>query len=294
MILEGTVEDETFFGVIYSIDVEDDPFTESALRKSNPNYDISIDGAFLKMRLAEAIRNSSRQGMYRTKHLNVWVGSRNAFFNVKAWELCKNRLFVGVDLASVKDVASVVGAFELEDGRYASFGKHYIPEDRVLGAENQHYAGWAADGHFVVTDGAMIDHDRIEEDIKALHSDFGITQLGFDPAQAPMMMIHLQGYGIECIEVRPTVMNFSEPMKTVDALVLDGKFEHEHNPAMRWMIANVVAKTDQKDTVYPNKELPESKIDGPVARIIAMNRALAGVEDVASVYDSEDWQPVMV
>lgn len=301
-ILEGTVQDETFWGTVYSIDVDDDPFTEAAIRKANPNYDVSIDGAFLKMRLAEAIRNSSRQGIYQTKHLNVWVGSRNAFFNVKSWGLCPKilaqdcrgyRLYLGMDLASAKDIASLSGVFVLDDGRYATFGKHYIPESSVLGAENTHFAGWATDGHLVATDGNMIDHDRIEEDVKALHSEFGIAQLGFDPAQAPMMMTHLQAYGIECIEVRPTVMNFSEPMKILDALILAGKLEHEHNPAMLWMMSNVVAKTDNKDNVYPNKEKPESKIDGPVALIIAMSRALDGIEESVSVYDSEDWEEVM-
>jgi phage terminase large subunit-like protein len=65
------------------------------------------------------------------------------------------------------------------------------------------------------------------------------------------------------------VLNFSEPMKMLDALILSGNLSHEHNPAMRWMISNVVNKPDQKDGHYPNKERPDSKIDGPVALIMA-------------------------
>jgi len=312
-ILQGHVVDERFWGIIYTIDLEeklpdgtvvlaDDPYTEDSLRKANPNYDISVDAEFLKSKMMEAARKSSKQGIFQTKHLNIWVGSRNAFFNIKVWDTCPkinidmcrgHELFLGVDLASKRDLASIAGVFKMDDDRLAVFGRHYLPESATEGEENQIRAGWVKDGNLIATPGNMIDHDRIEQDIKDIYDRFGVTQLGFDPAQAPMMMTHLQNYGIECIEIRPTTMNFSEPMKTLDAMTYAKLISHDHNLAMRWMMSNVVSKTDNKDNVYPNKEKPESKIDGPVALIIAINRALASIEDSRSAYDDPDWEPVM-
>ena len=76
------------------------------------------------------------------------------------------------------------------------------------------------------------------------------------------------------IEVRPTVLNFSEPMKTLEALVLQGKLIHDGDPVLGWMASNVVAHLDAKDNIYPRKERPENKIDGIVALIMAISRAI--------------------
>ena len=130
----------------------------------------------------------------------------------------------------------------------------------------------------IVTDGNMIDYRRIEADVMQIHSAFGITELAFDPAYAQRSVQHFMQEGLICVEVRPTVLNFSAPMKHLDGLILEGKIEHDGNPVEAWMISNVVSKTDQKDNIYPNKERPEAKIDGPVAKIMALSRAMVHQE----------------
>ena len=76
------------------------------------------------------------------------------------------------------------------------------------------------------------------------------------------------------VEMRPTVLNFSEPMKQLEALVLKGEIEHDGDPVLAWMASNVVCHRDQKDNIYPRKERPENKIDGVVAAIMALGRAI--------------------
>lgn len=284
-VLEGTTENDHFWGAIFTVDETDDWTTEAALRKANPNYGVSVDPDRLKFKQQEAIRNSRKQGEYQTKHLNVWVGARQAFFNIHSWHACAKpeirpehykgrRLLVGMDLASSKDIAAVLMLFELDGGRYATFSRFYIPEAAIANGANEHYAGWARDGHLIVTDGDMIDYRQIEADILWLHSEYGISELAFDPAYAQMLVQRLGEQGIPCVDVRPTVLNFSAPMKHLDGLILSGLIEHDGDPCMTWQMANVVAKLDAKDNVYPNKERPEAKIDGPVGLIMAMNRAM--------------------
>ncbi len=81
--------------------------------------------------------------------------------------------------------------------------------------------------------------------------------------------------GLPMVEVRQTVQNISEPMKEVEALVLQRKLAHGDCPVLTWMASNVVAKLDVKDNIYPNKERPENKIDGMVGLIMAVSRAIA-------------------
>lgn len=77
------------------------------------------------------------------------------------------------------------------------------------------------------------------------------------------------------VEMRPTVLNFSEPMKELEKLVLEGNLEHDGDPVLTWMVSNVVCHRDQKDNIYPRKEREENKIDGVVALIMALGRAMA-------------------
>jgi phage terminase large subunit-like protein len=286
-ILEGVTVNEEFWGVYYTVDDTDDWTTEAALRKANPNYDVSVDGDFLKAKQDEAIRNARKQGIFKTKHLNVWVGARQAFFNIQSWLMkCQKpeiklqhyrgkRLMLGLDLASTTDVAAVNLLFDLGNGKYATFNRFYVPESRIRGGENERYAGWAQEGRLIVTDGNMIDYTRIEEDILELDRQFRVVQLAFDPAYAQHMVQRLMQRGIAAVEVRPTVLNFSAPMKHLDGMILSGNIEHDGDPVMTWMMSNVVAKTDLKDNVYPNKEKAESKIDGAVALIMSMSMGMA-------------------
>ena len=89
------------------------------------------------------------------------------------------------------------------------------------------------------------------------------------------------------IEVRPTVLNFSEPMKTLEALVLQGKLTHDGDPVLGWMASNVVAHLDAKDNIYPRKERPENKIDGIVALIMALSRVIVPGTNVVLGSDYE-------
>lgn len=97
----------------------------------------------------------------------------------------------------------------------------------------------------------------------------------YDPFQATQLSTRMAAQGVPMVEMRPTVLNFSEPMKQLEALVLQGRLHHNGDPVLAWMMSNVVAHMDAKDNIYPRKERPENKIDGIVALIMALGRALA-------------------
>jgi phage terminase large subunit-like protein len=302
-MLEGVAENDEFFALIYGIDKGDDWTSETVLRKANPNYDVSVSGDFLAMRQKEAVGNARKQGVFQTKHLNVWVGAREAYFNVQKWQDCEvdglkledfagEECVIGLDLASKVDIAALEVLFPLSGGRYARFGKYYLPEATVIAGENEHYQGWAKDERLSVTDGEIIDFEQIKEDILDLSRHFTVRQVAYDPHQATMLVTSLMGEGVPCVEFRPTVLNFSEPMKTLDGLIRAGKISHDGDPVMTWMISNTVGKLDAKDNVYPRKERVENKIDGVVALIMALGLAMQdeGTGDMSGFLSA----PVMV
>lgn len=288
-ILERTVEDETIFGIIFTID-EGEPWdTEEALRKANPNFDISVNRDFLLAELNKARRSASKQNAFKTKHLNLWVGAKTSWMNMLALQRCKKsgldlrdfagqRAWLGIDLASRVDVASVAIAIP-QGNKLNAFFRHYVPEDAVYEeVRNDRYKGWAESEQLITTPGDVIDFDVIEEDLKELASELEIVEVGYDPFQATQFSTHMMDEGFEMVEVRPTVLNFSEPMKELEAIILQKRMAYD-DPVFTWMMGNVVAKLDKKDNIYPDKERPENKIDGVVALIMAINRWMAGKDD---------------
>jgi phage terminase large subunit-like protein len=312
-VLEGVVEDDRLFGVIYCADKDDDWTSDEVIYKANPNLGVSVQLDDLQAERTQALTNPRKQGVYKTKKLNLWVQSRDAFFNTLRWIECKVQditmddflaepCTVGVDLASKVDIAAVEILFDVrrgtteaaarlrEDGfDWVMFGRHYLPEAALKPKEHEHYRGWQEEGRLIVTDGEALNLDLIESDLRDLFSRFQMEKLAYDPYQAMQMMTRLMGEGVPVMEFRPHVLNFSEPMKSLDALILSRQIAHDGDPVMAWMISNVIARVDAKDNVYPRKELPQNKIDGPVALISAIGVALAAA-DPPSVYEERGFR----
>jgi phage terminase large subunit-like protein len=288
-VLEGQVVDESLFGIIYGID-QDDPWdAPESLIKANPNYGVSVFPEFLLAQLEQAKRSATKQNSFRTKHLNEWVGARTAWMNMLAWQRQKQALSIGefrghrcwmaVDLASKKDVAALVLLFE-RDGRFFCIPRFYAPE--AAAEENEKYRDFATDGFMVLTPGSMTDQAFIEQEIKDIAKQVDLEDVCFDDWQANYLMTRLADSSINVVEYNQTVRNMSAPMKEVEARVLNRTLWHDGNHVMTWMMGNVSAKIDAKENVYPRKDSESDqfcKIDGPVALIMAMGRALSSQPD---------------
>lgn len=294
-VLEGVIENDGMFACIYGIDKEDDWSAPEALRKANPNFGVSVSADFLEARQREAVASARKQGAFKTKHLNVWVASRDAYFNTQRWIECGDpalriedfagrRCLLGLDLASKVDIAALEILFPEGEG-YVRFGRYYLPEATVEAPENEHYRAWALEGRLTVTGGEIIDYERIKTDILDLSSQFQVEDVAYDPHQATMLVTALMDAGVPVTEFRPTVLNFSEPMKTLDGLILAKRIRHDGDPVMTWQISNVTARMDAKDNVYPRKERVQDKIDSVVALISALGRAMTRQPAQPSVYD---------
>jgi phage terminase large subunit-like protein len=169
------------------------------------------------------------------------------------------------------------GAGKLSRLHYYAFAKNYLNEQAVENADCSHYAGWAHDGHLVITPGSNTDHKYIFRDIIADANRFQVLQIPHDPTQAMALMQFIKDdpewdQGAELVEVKQNVVNFSDPMKEFEALVLDGRFHHDGDPVFGWAVANVICWRDYKDNIFPRKEKEENKIDPAVAAMMALKQ----------------------
>jgi phage terminase large subunit-like protein len=289
-ILERSVVDERRFVIIFTVDREDDWTDPKVLVKANPGLGVSIDAEALLAAQAEAVRDPRKQAVFKTKHLNMWVNAASPWINVESLERAGDpslreddfrgeTCWEGLDLASKQDIASKSKLFRREiEGRthYFLFGKHWLPEAAVQKPENEHYRDWVARGALHTTPGNMIALGVIQESVEADAELHVVAEVAMDSWGSREIAPNLQGGGFTVIDVPMTTRNLSEPMKLIAALIDDGRFHYDGNPATLWMFANVEVFEDRNGNIFPRKASAAKKIDAAVAAIIAMGRAMLG------------------
>jgi phage terminase large subunit-like protein len=289
-ILEGLEEEDRRFGIIFGIDEGDDWTSEEALIKANPNYGVSVSIDRVLALQKSAISDPRKQSIFKTKHLNVWVASASPAFNLDKLIKCGDpslkledfqgeSCYIGNDLASKVDIASTIFEFVREiDGKkhYYFISKNYLPEAAVEKPENGHYKGWVLEGHINQTPGNMIHLQQIEDDTVEVAEKVKVEEIAMDAWGAREMAPNLQELGYTVIDVPMNVKHLSEPMKDIAALIDDGRFHHDGNPAFVWMLSNVEVKEDHNSNWFPRKQSPEKKIDAAIASIVSHSRAMLG------------------
>lgn len=291
-ILEGVIENDQRFGIVFTIDEGDDWTSAAALRKANPNFGISIDAEFLTLQQRDAQSDPRKQNVFKTKHLDVWVAAASPWLNLSNLQKAGDSALtpdgqswdgavIGADLASKQDIASLVGLCWIGEGderEYTAFSRNYVPEAALEKPENAHYVVWVHAGHLIATPGNMISLEQIQEDALELAKTITAREFAKDPWGGHQMGANLQAEGLDVVDIPQQVRFLSDPMKEIAARVDSGKFRHDGNPCYVWQLSNVEVKEDRNENVFPRKARAANKIDAAIATIVAMNRALANIE----------------
>ena len=285
-ILERVVQDDRVFGIIYTIDDGDDPFDPSSWAKANPNYGVSVLPGDMEAAARKAEAMPSALNNFLTKRLNVWVSGESPWMDMRAWERCADprmqladfageRCWIGLDLAQKKDFAALCLAFE-RDGRWHVFTRLYLNELAIQESGNAHLSGWARSGWVEVTDGDLTDFDLVADDLRAYCRQFDVQEIAFDPALSMYFAGKLIEEGLPLVEIAQRALFFTPALLQVENMVLEKKLRFDGNPVMTWMVSNLVVKVSKFNELRsPTKERPENKIDGPMAMLMALGRALA-------------------
>lgn len=286
-VLQRRIEDDSYFGIIYTRDDDDDPFDEATWFKCNPNLEISKFLVGLRADAKRAQTMPAAQAAFYTKHLNIWVNAAVSWLPVGAWDACadpqleiedleRETCYLGVDLAYRNDVAALMVAFPPSRSRdsWAVFGRYFLPEDTVARAENTHFQQWEATGHVITTPGSVLDFDRIVEEMLALTASYDVKEIAIDPAWSQPLIVSMEKEGLpKPVEIRQTAPNMTPPMAELEGLVLSHKVHHDGDPMLAWMMSNVRVKRSG-DLIAPTQDAPDKKIDGVVALLMCIHRAM--------------------
>lgn len=288
-ILRKLIEDDSYFGIVYTLDPEDDWRNENVWLKANPNLGVSLDPGELKRLKHKAERMGAALNNFLTKHMSVWVNASVGLFNVDKWirlgdpalkpEQFKDcECWIGLDFAPRNDFSSRCLLFrrEEDDGlHYYAFFRHFLSEGKVEEAENVSFPGWARDGWITTNPGNQTDPDAIEEDSICIYQDsYRVQELCADPSRTQGIEQHIEKQTDAVIVEIPQLPSFMCPAtEYLDGLIADGKIHHDGDPLMSWMISNVIGRKKGNWGIYPDKDKAENKIDGVSALLTALVRA---------------------
>ena len=300
-VLSGKRNDPTFYPVIYGIDDDADWSDERNWYKANPSLGTTVEIDTLRTAFNNAKENPAEENLFRQLRLNQWVKQSVRWMPMDAWDKCDKPLdmkslegrecYAGLDLSSSTDITAFVLVFPPfdNDGAYTILPFFWVPEDTLeLRVRRDHvpYDVWKANGSIMTTEGNVIHYGFIEKFIEELGTKYNIKEIAYDRWGAVQMSQNLEDAGFTIVPFGQGFKDMSPPTKELMKLVLEGRIVHGGNAPLRWMVDNIFVRTDPAGNVKPDKEKSTERIDGAVATIMALDRAIRCTGTEESVYNS--------
>jgi len=300
-LLTGRKHDATFYPVIYGAEEEDDWTDPKVWKKVNPSLGITVGIDKIKAACESARQNPAEENSFRQLRLNQWVKQAVRWMPMEKWDKCafqvdaerlKGRIcYGGLDLSSTTDITAFVLVFPPvdEEDKYHILPFFWIPEENLdlrVRRDHVNYDLWKKQGYLKTTEGNVVHYGFIESFIEELGTKYNIREIAFDRWGAVQMTQNLEGLGFTVVPFGQGFKDMSPPTKELMKLTLEEKIAHGGQPVLRWMMDNIFVRTDPAGNIKPDKEKSTEKIDGAVATIMALDRALRNQGNRGdSVYD---------
>lgn len=301
-ILEGRKIDPTFYPVIYGAGEDEDWTDPKVWLKSNPSLGETIGMDKVEAACESAKQNPGEENSFRQLRLNQWVKQAVRWMPMDKWDACafpaneemlEGRVcYGGLDLSSTTDLTSFCLVFppEDEDEPYYVLPYFWVPEDTLdLRVKRDHvpYDLWHRQGYLETTEGNVVHYGYIEKFIERLGERFNIRDIAFDRWGATQMSQDLENMGFTVVPMGQGFASMSPPTKELMKLTLERKIAHGGHPVLRWNMDNIFIRTDPAGNIKADKAKSTEKIDGAIAMIMALDRAIrCGNDTSESVYDT--------
>jgi len=297
-ILAGTNLDWEFFAYVRSAPDEADWTSPQVWRAANPSYGVTIKEESFLSDFREAQASAVQENAFRRYRLCQWTEQDVRWLAMECWDACGQPLrelagrtcYAGLDLASTTDLASLVLIFpDDDDESYDVLPFFWAPARAFQERERSNKMKidqWAAQGHLIKTPGDVIDYERIRAKLGELGAQYDIKEVAIDRWNSTQLATQLTEDGFEVVAFGQGFASMTAPTKELEALVLAGKIRHGGQPVLRWNASNVSVEMDAAGNLKPSKKKSYEKIDGIVALIQGLGRALLRPA-ISSIYETQ-------
>lgn len=301
-ILEGRKRDATFYPCIYGAKAEDDWTSPAVWRKVNPSLGVTIDIEKVKAACESAKMTPAEENVFRQLRLNQWTKQATRWLSMLKWDACQvdfdeadlygRVCYGGLDLSSTTDLTAFVLTFppEDDDDKFFVLPYFWLPEETIdLRVRRDHvpYDLWERGGFLNVTEGNVVHYGAIEAFIAQLGEKFNIREIAFDRWNATQLTQRLEDeFGFTMVQFGQGFGSMSAPTKELEKLVLERRIAHNGHAVLRWNIDNIIVRQDASGNIKIDKAKSTEKVDGAVALVMSLARALVGGAGQESVYDN--------
>ena len=310
-ILEGSLHPvpEHVFGIIYSLDEDDDWTDRKAWVKANPNLGVSVYPDELEKAAVEALSTPTKLNDFLTKNMNIWTQAVTRWIPDESWMDCQGQIdeeslkgrpcYPGIDLSATVDITAYCLCFPpLSAGeKYKLVWRFFMPGENLLERERRDrvpYTFWRDQGLIIITPGNTIDDAMVIQELEKDLAKFSVPEISHDPWHGYVVSNHFNRAGITMVEIRQTFAGMSAATTLFEKKVLGKEVEHDGNPVMRWMLSNTETKSDRQGNIMPMKPRRDAsgkRIDGVVAAIMALDGAVRNSGgSQRSVYEDRDME----
>ena len=288
-ILEGRKNDPRFYPVLFGLPDEADWTNEENWYRANPSLDHTITIDKVRDAFHKAQETPADENQFRQLRLNQWVKQSVRWMPMDKWDECGGVVdpyalegracYAGLDLSSTSDLTALVLVFPptSEDEPYIALPFFWLPEETLsLRVRRDHvpYDQWARRGFIQTTEGNVVHYGFIERFICELGERYDIREIAHDRWNATMMVQTLEDDGFTMVPFGQGFKDMSPPTKELMRLVLEHRLCHGGHPVLRWNMDNAFVRTDPAGNLKLDKEKSTEKVDGAVALVMALDRAM--------------------
>ncbi|MBQ3347858.1 MAG: terminase large subunit [Synergistaceae bacterium] len=299
-ILNGRKNDPTFYPVVYGLNDDDDWNDEKCWYKANPSLGYTISIERVRDMYKEAIENPAEENVFKQLRLNMWVSGTTRFIPEHVYDqgsdpideksLLGRECYGGLDLSSTGDITALVLMFPPRDEneKYVLLPFFWIPEDTIpirTRRASVPYDVWHKKGYLNATEGNVVHYGFIQKFIEDLRTKYDIKEIAYDRWNATQLIQNLTDEEFVMVPFGQGFKDMSAATKEFYKLLMERKIQHGGNPIMRWMAGNIVVDIDPAGNIKPTKARSAEKIDGIVAAIMALDRAVRHEKARESVYN---------
>jgi phage terminase large subunit-like protein len=306
-VLQGIIVNPSWFAYVCALDEKDLWTDPKVWLKANPGLGVTIPHSYLAEQVAEAVGMPSKENIVRRLNFCEWTEQSTRAIPMEEWQrgsapidvamLRGRRCFGGMDLAKVNDLSAFVLLFPpVAVGElWKALCWFWVPEDdiRARGLRDRvPYDVWVRGGFITATPGNVTDFGFIESKILELSGMFDIAEIGYDRTFAGEIVQSLLSEGLAMVEFGQGFISMSAPTAEMLRMLKGGELQHGGNPVLTWNASNLATAQDAAGNLKPDKEHSYERIDGIVALLNALGRAVVDPREGPSVYDER--QPLVV
>lgn len=303
-IKDGREVDEEYFPLICEVDIDAEWTDEREWYKANPALGLFRSLDEMRKLCEKAKKRPQLQNDFRRLYLNQHTAQQTRWLPMDDWNKCDGDIEIeegqpfwgGLDLASTSDLACWMKCFLTKDRHYVLVPTFYCPADRMNEVEekdNVPYSTWAREGFIKPVPGRKLEFSYIHDDIVADCQKYDCQEIGYDNWQSSHTAEILEKeFEITMVELQQTVRHLSEPSKELERAVVTHQLRHGGHPVLKWCAENVEVWSDCNGNIRPIKAKyggAGKKIDGIVAAIMSIHRAMLAVNEPEPAFDEDDF-----